>query len=233
LEEIRLALILISVYSGKWDILPESATELDRLVSLVKENPELKVELSSHTDERGTNQYNLKLSRLRAQTAVDYIISKGIDKSRVAGIGYGKSQLLNKCTESCTPAQHRENRRTELYIPGFLRGEQVKQEVGDYSNGKPDHTQGYSSSKEHGNIVAGDFNVSDGVKFYLILGSFKTKVRALILVNQLKAEGYEAIILGDPNIVRVGIGYKFLSQTKKALEELKPKYKDGWIFQVN
>ena len=148
-------IILRNIYYDfdKWDILPEAAAELDQLVSLMKENPAMKVELSSHTDERGTNQYNRKLSQLRAQSAVDYIVSKGIDNTRIAGKGYGKSQLINKCNKKCTPPQHRENRRTEIYIPGFIRGEPVKQDKGDYSNGKSDHTSKYNSSKEHGSIT--------------------------------------------------------------------------------
>jgi len=121
----------------KWDILPESGTELDRLVALMKQNPEMKVELGSHTDERGSVPYNLKLSQKRAQSAVDYIVSKAIDPSRIKAVGYGKSQLIYKSTpdHKCTPTEHRENRRTEIYIPGFLRGEPVKQVKGDYSTG--------------------------------------------------------------------------------------------------
>ena len=124
----------------KWDILPESSVELDRLVALMKENPEMKVELSSHTDERGSVPYNLNLSQKRAQAAVNYIVSKGIDQSKIKAIGYGKSQLIYKSTpdHKCTPADHRENRRTEIYIPGFLRGEPVKQQKGDYSDGSKD-----------------------------------------------------------------------------------------------
>lgn len=133
-------IVLRNIYYDfdKWNILPESANELDHLVSVMKENTGMKVELSAHTDARGTSVYNLKLSQKRAQAAVDYIISKGIDKARITGNGFGKTQLINNCNKDCTPAQHRENRRTEIYIPGFLRGEPVKQIVGDYSNGKPD-----------------------------------------------------------------------------------------------
>ena len=136
-------IVLRNIYYDfdKWNILPESANELDRLVSLMKENPDMKVELSAHTDERGTEKYNLKLSQLRAQAAVDYMILKGVDEMRITGKGYGESQLINKCKGACTPAQHRENRRTEIYIPGFLKGEPVKQEKGDYSDGKPDHSR--------------------------------------------------------------------------------------------
>jgi len=131
-------IVLRNIYYDfdKWDILPESGTELDRLVALMKENPEMKVELGSHTDERGSVPYNLKLSQRRAQSAVDYIVSKGIDQSKIKAIGYGKSQLIYKSSadHKCTPVEHRENRRTEIFIPGFLRAEPVKQTKGDYSN---------------------------------------------------------------------------------------------------
>jgi outer membrane protein OmpA-like peptidoglycan-associated protein len=142
-------IVLKNIYYDfdKWNILPESATQLDHLVFFMKENSQLKVDLSSHTDSRGSTDYNLKLSQLRAQAAVDYIISKGISKTRIMGTGFGKSQLINSCNEDCTPVQHRENRRTEIYIPGFMKGESVQQKFGDYSDGKPDHTPGRKSLK--------------------------------------------------------------------------------------
>ena len=131
-------IVLRNIYYDfdKWDILPESGTELDRLVGLMTENPEMKVELGSHTDERGSVPYNIKLSQRRAESAVNYIVSKGIYPSRIKAIGYGKSQLIYKstATHKCTPTEHRENRRTEIFIPGFTRGERVKQEKGDFSN---------------------------------------------------------------------------------------------------
>lgn len=129
-------IVLRNIYYDfdKWAILPESATELDRLVDLMKQNSEMKVELGSHTDERGTDDYNMKLSQKRAQSAVDYIVSKGIDPSKIKAIGYGESQLINKSTptHSCTPEEQRENRRTEIYIPGFVKAEPVKQIKGDF-----------------------------------------------------------------------------------------------------
>ena len=150
-------IVLKNIYYDfdKWDILPESGTELDQLVALMKANPEMKVELSSHTDERGTVPYNQKLSQRRAQSAVDYIVSKGIDQLKIKAIGYGKSQLIYKstATHKCTPEEHRQNRRTEIFIPGFLKGEPVKQEKGDYSNGRHNAAKGYSSSKELGSSL--------------------------------------------------------------------------------
>jgi outer membrane protein OmpA-like peptidoglycan-associated protein len=136
-------IVLRNIYYDfdKWDILPESAAQLDQLVGLMKQNPEMKLELGSHTDERGSVPYNIKLSQRRAESAVSYIVSKGIDQSKIKAIGYGKSQLIYKSTpdHKCTPTEHRENRRTEIFIPGFLKGEHVKQVKGDYSNGKTDN----------------------------------------------------------------------------------------------
>ena len=133
-------IVLRNIYYDfdKWDILPESAAQLDQLVGLMKQNPEMKVELGSHTDERGSVPYNIRLSQRRAESAVNYIVSQGIDQSKIKAIGYGKSQLIFKSNpdHKCTPFEHRENRRTEIFIPGFLQGEPVKQVKGDYSNGK-------------------------------------------------------------------------------------------------
>ncbi len=133
-------IVLKNIYYDfdKWDILPESATQLDQLVALMKQNPDMKVELGSHTDERGSVPYNINLSQKRAQSAVNYIVSMGIQSTKIKAIGYGKSQLIHKSTadHKCTPEEHRENRRTEIFIPGFLKGEHVKQQKGDFSNGR-------------------------------------------------------------------------------------------------
>ncbi len=232
-------IVLKNIYYDfdRWDILPESAIELDRLVSFTKENPEMKVELGSHTDARGSQQYNLRLSELRAQAAVNYIVSKGIDKSNVKGIGYGESQLINLCTSAqpCTPAQHRENRRTELFIPGYLTSEPVKQEFGDYSDGKSDHGRNYSSYRQHGSIfsTAASGTSTDAGAYYLILGSFKDKINAGKFVQQLKNDGFESTVLTDSEPVRVGNKYQFYGQAKRALDTLKSKSYIGWIIQGN
>lgn len=112
---------------NKWEIMPESAKELDRLVEFMKLNSQYSVQLGSHTDSQGSVEYNLKLSRLRAKAAVDYIISSGVDKSKIVGIGYGKSQLIHKCSPNpCTPEEQRENRRTEILITVNAKVEPVK-----------------------------------------------------------------------------------------------------------
>ncbi len=102
----------------KWDVSTESEAELDKLVKVLNDNPSWKVELGSHTDSRGTNEYNDLLSQKRSTSAVGYITGKGIQNSRIIARGYGETQLINNCKEgiNCTEEEHRLNRRTEFTI---------------------------------------------------------------------------------------------------------------------
>lgn len=103
---------------GKWDIRPEAAAELDKLVQFLRDNGKISIELSSHTDCRASDAYNLNLSDKRAKSAVDYLISKGIDGTRLKAKGYGETKLLNKCDDgiTCTEEEHQLNRRTEIKV---------------------------------------------------------------------------------------------------------------------
>ncbi len=98
----------------KADIRPDAAKELDKLVEILNDNPKISIELSSHTDSRGVDVYNQDLSQRRAQSAVNYIISKGIDKSRITAKGYGESRPVVRNAK--TEEQHQRNRRTEFKV---------------------------------------------------------------------------------------------------------------------
>jgi outer membrane protein OmpA-like peptidoglycan-associated protein/tetratricopeptide (TPR) repeat protein len=102
----------------KFNIKPRAAEELNRLIKLMNDFPDMTIELSSHTDSRGSDDYNLKLSQNRADAAVTYIIGKGISKNRIVAKGYGETRLVNECANGvdCTEAKHQENRRTEFKI---------------------------------------------------------------------------------------------------------------------
>lgn len=116
-------IVLKNIYYDfdKADIRPDAAKELDKLVKIMKDNPTIIVELASHTDCRGTDAYNLKLSQRRADSAVKYIISKGITENRIKAKGYGEKVLLNNCKDgvNCTEEEHQLNRRTEFTVTGF------------------------------------------------------------------------------------------------------------------
>lgn len=105
----------------KSDIRPDAAIILDNVVAILKQNPSLQIELSSHTDSRGNDAYNLKLSQRRADAAVAYLVANGIAKDRLVAIGYGETRLKNNCGNDvhCSEEQHQENRRTEIKVLDF------------------------------------------------------------------------------------------------------------------
>jgi len=107
---------------AKWDIRDDAAIQLDKLVTVLNDNPALLVELGSHTDSRGRDGYNLDLSEKRANAAVNYLIDNGVDAGRITGQGYGETRLKNKCANGvkCSERRHQLNRRTELKITGIL-----------------------------------------------------------------------------------------------------------------
>jgi outer membrane protein OmpA-like peptidoglycan-associated protein len=119
-DEKNVAILLENIYYDldKWDIRDDAAKELDKLAEVLVANPTIKMELSSHTDSRESLKYNQLLSERRAQAAVDYLIGKGIDKGRLTAKGYGKTKLVNKCTDGvqCPEEMHQQNRRTEFRI---------------------------------------------------------------------------------------------------------------------
>ncbi|NEW79075.1 MAG: OmpA family protein [Gelidibacter sp.] len=96
----------------------DAAIELNKVIAILKKYPNLKIEIKSHTDSRASADYNMKLTNDRAKKVIDYIISNGIDPSRVSGRGYGETQLLNNCAkgDKCSEAEHQMNRRTEFII---------------------------------------------------------------------------------------------------------------------
>ena len=108
---------------NKHTLRSESVNELDRLVKLMNENPTMKIELSGHTDTRGSAEHNRSLSENRAKAVVEYLIDHGIAKDRLKFAGYGESQPINSdntiyAEKSRTKKEelHQENRRTEFKI---------------------------------------------------------------------------------------------------------------------
>jgi len=101
---------------NKSNITAEGAFELDKLVQVMKNNDKIEIMVKSHTDNRGSDTYNMSLSDRRAKSTVQYIISKGIDKARIAGKGYGESEPKVDCKEACTEEEHAQNRRSEFLI---------------------------------------------------------------------------------------------------------------------
>lgn len=102
----------------KSDIRKDAAMELEKVVRIMNKYPNIKIALGSHTDSRASDKYNWDLSNRRAKSSLEWIISKGIDASRITGEGYGETKLVNKCSNGvrCSEAEHQLNRRTEFVI---------------------------------------------------------------------------------------------------------------------
>ncbi len=101
---------------GQWEISAVASLKFDQIAQIMKDNPNLKLEVGSHTDSNGDDLSNMKLSEKRAQTAVDYLVAKGVPANRVVGKGYGETHLLNRCKNGvdCYEEEHAQNRRTEF-----------------------------------------------------------------------------------------------------------------------
>ena len=102
----------------KWNIRPDAALELEKILDIMNQNPSIKIEVRSHTDSRQTYKYNDQLSDRRAKSTIAWLIKKGIKADRLTGKGFGETQLVNKCANGvkCTEKEHQENRRSEFIV---------------------------------------------------------------------------------------------------------------------
>ena len=120
IEEIILAnkVILNPIYFefDKSNITAKAAFELDKLVELMNKYKSIVIRAESHTDSRGSDKYNQSLSERRALTTAQYVISKGIDASRITGVGMGEKMPINDCGSRCSELEHQMNRRSEFII---------------------------------------------------------------------------------------------------------------------
>jgi outer membrane protein OmpA-like peptidoglycan-associated protein len=115
------SIVLENIYYdfAQWEITPDAAVELDKMVKVMEDNPDIVIELSSHTDSVDTEQYNQRLSQRRAESAVNYIIASGIERNRLVAVGYGESRPIARNTNpdgTDNPEGRAKNRRTEFKV---------------------------------------------------------------------------------------------------------------------
>lgn len=103
---------------NKYDIRPDAEIEIQKVIVAMEKYPSLKIKVNAHTDSRGNDAYNLWLSQKRAESTVDYMVSKGISRNRLDGEGFGEKLLLNECDDGipCSREKHQLNRRSEFII---------------------------------------------------------------------------------------------------------------------
>jgi outer membrane protein OmpA-like peptidoglycan-associated protein len=106
---------------NKHDIRSDAAAELNRVIVIMQKCPNIKIEAGSHTDSRASDAYNNNLSKRRAQATVNYITYSGVRKNRIYAVGYGETQLLNRCKDGveCDESEHQINRRTKFTIVNY------------------------------------------------------------------------------------------------------------------
>ncbi len=209
---------------NKYDIRPDAAIELNKLVAILRDNPRVIIELSSHTDSRGSDSYNLKLSQNRAKAAVDYIISRGIAANRIFPRGYGESQLVNECANgvSCPEYKHQANRRTEFKVTGFATGDIKSTSEDNYATivetvKGTDNFVSYTNALEY-YIQLGVFGNPDLSKFNNLLGLGKIQL-------ENASNGAKRVLLGP---------YYSFSSAKSNLKEVKRKgNRDAFIAPYN
>ena len=102
----------------KWDIRPDAANDLEIILTVMNQYPNMVIDIRSHTDSRQTHEYNEILSDKRAKSTLEYLVSKGIDRSRLSAKGYGETQLVNDCADGvpCSEVEHQKNRRSEFIV---------------------------------------------------------------------------------------------------------------------
>ena len=125
-SQIRVGLDLAKIFEikaiyfdlDKYNIRKDAAYELEKILDVMEQYPNLKVDVRSHTDSRQSANYNEKLSDNRAKATAAWLIEKGISANRLTSKGYGESQLINKCTDGvkCSEEEHQINRRSEFIV---------------------------------------------------------------------------------------------------------------------
>lgn len=167
---------------------PESKLELDKLVKLLKENPNLLVEINSHTDERGTHEYNMKLSQARAESVVNYLIEHGISSDRLIARGYGKTRPV--IPHARTEEEHQVNRRTSFRI---LNVQDITPEELLYL-----YTEGVNPKTQHKNLIykvqlAVTPRPIENENYFAVL---KRKIPDLIIIEERHPDGFYHYIAG-------------------------------------
>ncbi len=220
--------VLRNVYFDfdKSTLRPESKAELDRLVSLLNALPDLKIELSGHTDIKGSASYNKKLSEDRAMAVVQYLVGAGIDSKRLTYMGYGFDQPI---ATNETDEGRQLNRRTEFRIAGSSSSGII---LGQYLT---DANLNVTNNQPSGNYT--DVLIDYKQRFYIIGGSFMFLKNAEKFRDELRAGGYpSAEIVGQNSTGSYRVSYKSFDTKDEALKELdnlkRDTCNDGlWVLQ--
>jgi outer membrane protein OmpA-like peptidoglycan-associated protein len=130
-EKIKLKFFIPNIYYDldKYNIRSDAAKTLTNVLEMMKLHPEIRIQLGAHTDSRASQAYNVVLSKNRVQSAIDWLVERGIDRSRFTLAYYGETKLVNRCGDDvyCPETEHQYNRRTEFNV--ILNGEDLTRKI--------------------------------------------------------------------------------------------------------
>ncbi len=199
-------------------IRPDAKIDLDALATFLNSYPDIEIELSSHTDSRGGTRYNKQLSQKRAESAVKYLISRGVDATRLQPTGYGESQLRNHCTDgaNCSEVEHQYNRRTEVLITKMNQEINIRFVTDDSAPVTAPKTSSPSSN---------DFASEDNNDYSVVAGVFKNYANAEARNEKLQSLGFasEIISRSDTYTILVGV-YSDFQNAMSTVQTLKSDY---------
>lgn len=221
---------------------PDGRKDLDLVVSLMKQQPNIKIELRSHTDCRGNNEYNENLSQRRADGVVEYLVTQGVARDRLVPMGLGESEPRNKCVDGteCTEQEHARNRRTEVRMLAGMSGSAMV-----YVDGKISGNAGKTEETPAANVnVKPPVNGSGKVKvtnasndsYYVVAGSFLAEERANNHLANIQQHGHkEAEIVRFPgsNFYSVSVGkFKSRDEASALKHKLEQEKIDAFVRAV-
>jgi outer membrane protein OmpA-like peptidoglycan-associated protein len=181
---------------------PDARKDLYLVLALLKQHPNVTIELSSHTDSRGTTTYNQELSQRRANGVVEFLAGQGVARNRMKPIGYGETRLRNNCRDGvqCTEEEHARNRRTEvrilssdatgtnIYVTDARSGEQAN------VNKAPETKQPAAETKQAEPAAPAPVLTPAGAQeFYVVTGSFLAETGAQSQLAKVQAKGYQTV----------------------------------------
>lgn len=215
---------------GDAEILPDAAKELDKLAFFLQKNPEVTVELSSHTDIRGDDFNNLDLSARRSKAARDYVVSKNVPLNRVVARGYGESQILNDCVtvRSCDESEHEINNRIDVRV---LSIEGINEDYTGNSN-KPTLTLNKPSSNDMTfKVLIGPYRSVDNSTYYKFselntpLDLEYTDAGMMIVLGPYssiaKAEEFQNLAVNNGAEKTEVVAFEGINRSSKSIKQLK------------
>jgi cell division protein FtsN len=181
---------------------PDARKDLYLVLALLKQHPNVTIELASHTDSRGTNAYNQELSQRRANGVVEFLEKQGVSRSRMKPVGYGETRLRNNCKDgvSCTEEEHARNRRTEVVIKSSdVSGTTIyvtdqNKDKANVNQAPPAATTPTETKKEAAPATTAPVVTPPAgtQEFYVVVGSFLAETGAQTKLAAVQAQGYKS-----------------------------------------